>query len=177
MSAHGLMTVWVGNQLQQESLKDGLTVFYDHGNPNEKNVGVISSIIGTSLQRDAKIAEIDIAILDKEKKVIFLIEIEENDDNPKKLIGDVTATIIGEKIFFKDNEEMAVGSWTTLLVFAKNSGKGHEKRIIEIEKRLNKLIAAEKDNMMKIGKVKLVLFENQDDLKKQIMVLLTPYME
>ena len=175
MSKDGEMTARLGNYLQQELSKESFTVHYDHGNPDDQNVGVISSIIGKSLQRGSKLTELDIAVLDKEKKAVFLIEIEESDDNPKKIIADVMATLIGDKIYFKEQEIHQIGEWTTLIIYAKRTGQGHDERIGKIEKKLNQLITNREIDGVKIMEIKLSLFQDEDDLKNKVRKLINTY--
>jgi hypothetical protein len=173
MSDHGEMTAKLRFQLQNEPTLQGNTVFYDHGDPRQNNnVGAITNFFD-ELHRDTKLSEIDLAIIDKEGKVILLIEIEEKDDNPKKLIGDAMATLLGNGIDFK-GKPLAIGEWTTLLILAMTTGQGHEKRIQEIENRINQIVTDVKLNKMKIKGVRLVLFEKPDELKNTVMKYFTP---
>jgi hypothetical protein len=172
MTDHGEITSRLGRQLQQEPSMQKYSVYYDHGKRGDKNVCEISSVLGNQLRRDSKIAEIDIAILDQREKVILLIEIEESDDNPKKLIGDAITTLIGDKIFINRREVNQISEWTTLIVYAKKNGEGHEKRTKDIEIRINQLITNEKLNKMKINNIKLELFQDPDKLQRMIIDLL-----
>jgi hypothetical protein len=173
MSDHGEMTAGLGFQLQNEPALQGYTIFYDHGDPSQNNnVGAITAFFD-ELHRDTKLSEIDVAIIDKEGKVILLIEIEEKDDNPKKLIGDAMATLLGNGIDFKERQ-FSIGERATLLILAKKTGEGHEKRIQEIENGINQIITDGKLNKIKINGVRLSLFEKQDELKSMVMKYFIP---
>jgi len=51
-------------------------------------------------------------------RALALIEIEETNDNPKKVIGDVFGVLLGDKVTFKGTD-FHVGPWTTLIVLGK----------------------------------------------------------
>jgi len=174
MSAHGEITAWLGRQLKEESLLRSYSVYYDHGVAGEKGVCEISSVIGSDLRRENKISEIDIAILDRSERVIFLIEIEESEDNPKKLVVDVITTLLGDKIFINGIEKKQIGDWTTLIVFSKKTEGYHEKRIGDLEKRIGQLISNGETNGLKIKNIQLALFEDKEKLKDQVIQLIFP---
>jgi hypothetical protein len=172
---HGEITAALGKELSgsSELAKLGYAVIYDHGKGGADDVGVTSAWIGDEKQRDNRLAEIDIVVYELQgNKARLLIEIEESGDNPKKIIGAAMATLFGEKISSSGQEDLQIGQWTTLLVLAKGEGDAHIERTRLIEEKINFLLSAEGRNKMKVGAVKLVLFQHEDDLKPMVIGML-----
>jgi hypothetical protein len=172
---HGEITAALGKELNNsgELAKLGYAVIYDHGKGGEDEVGVNSAWVGEEMKRDNRLAEIDIVVYTMQgHKARLLIEIEESGDNPKKIIGAAMATLFGEKISSSGQEDLQIGQWTTLLVLAKGEGDAHLERTRLIEERINDLLRGEGINKLKIGTVKLVLFQHEDDLKPMIIQLM-----
>lgn len=97
-----------------------MDVFHDHGHP-AKHVGKIYSWFGDAKapRRDTELGQLDIAIVERSTgRALALIEIEETNDNPKKVIGDVFGVLLGDKVTFKGTD-FHVGPWTTLIVLGK----------------------------------------------------------
>jgi hypothetical protein len=167
---HGEITAAIGNELISDLWAQGYGVMYDHGTSGDENVGVTSAWIGDEKKRDNRLAEIDIVIYARKgRQAVLLIEIEESGDNPKKIIGAAMATLFGDDISSSGKENFPIGSWTTLLVVAKGEGESHESRTKEIEDRINQISGATGINKMGIGKIRLALFQTQDDLKNKII--------
>ena len=172
---HGETTIAIGDELNRSNdlAKLGYTVIYDHGRGGDKNVSVTSAWLGDRAEMDNRLSEIDVAIIErKTNKAILLMEIEESGDNPKKIIGAAMATLLADGISSTIQPNLLIGDWTTLAILAKGEGENHEKRIQSIEARINKLACGEGFNMLKIGTIKLALFQTQDDMKNTIMDLL-----
>jgi hypothetical protein len=173
---HGVITERLGEELSGdiEILRRGYAVVYDHGKKGNNDVRVTSSwIIDERKKQDNRLSEIDIVIYSKKgNEAIQLIEIEESGDNPKKIIGAAMATLFGEKISSSGQADLQIGRWTTLLVLAKGEGDAHLERTRLIEEKINDLLRVEGINKMKIGGVKLVLFQHEDDLKPMIIEML-----
>jgi hypothetical protein len=172
---HGELTAALGKELSSSSelAKLGYAVIYDHGKGGADDVGVTSAWIADEKKRDNRLAEIDIVIYTMQgNKARLLIEIEESGDNPKKIIGAAMGTLFGEKISSSGREDLQIGKWTTLLVLAKGEGDDHLERTRLIEERINDLLRVEGINKMKIGMVKLVLFQHEDDLTPVIIEML-----
>ena len=173
---HGELTADLGQKISISSDLSalGYSVVYDHGKKGVNDVRVTSTwIIDEKKKQDNRLSEIDIVIYKEDgNKAILLIEIEESGDNPKKIIGAAMATLFGEKISSSGQEDLQIGGWTTLLVLAKGEGDAHLERTRLIEDRINYLLREEGINKMKIGTVKLVLFQHEDDLKPMIIDML-----
>jgi hypothetical protein len=172
MDTHGAITIELGKLLEAELSPQNKIVLYDHGEKNNKNVGEITAYYGKELHRDNKLALIDIAILDEQKRVILLIELEENDDRPKTVIGDAMSTLLADRIAFRSKEQKMIDGGATLLVIAKDSKVGHENRMGEINKRIDQILGDEMINRLKIKQVKLELFRGPDELKEKILKMI-----
>jgi len=171
---HGEITAVLGKELNNSSelAKLGCAVIYDHGKGGADEVGVTSAWIGGEKTRDNRLTEIDIVVYEMQgNKAKLLIEIEESGDNPKKIIGAAMATLFGEKISSSGGVEFQTTN-STLLVLAKGEGDEHVRRTQLIEDRINQLAGVEGVNKMRIGTVKLVLFQHEDELKHMIINML-----
>jgi hypothetical protein len=118
----GEQTAEIGAQLEQELAPRGFDVFHDHG-PRAKHVGRIYSWFGDAdaPARDTELGQIDIAVVERgNSRAIVLIEIEETNDNPKKIIGDVFGVLMGNRVTFRGTH-FGVGPWTTLIVVGKGA--------------------------------------------------------
>jgi hypothetical protein len=167
---HGEITGAVGSQLTSDLWAQGYGVMYDHGTGGGENVGVTSAWIGDEKKKDNRLAEIDVVIYArKERNAVLLVEIEESGDNPKKIIGAALATLLADNIASSGKENFPIGDWTTLLIAARGEGEAHIARTKEIESRISQLAGAPGVNKMGIGKTRLALFQNQDDLLTTIM--------
>jgi hypothetical protein len=172
---HGEITIAIAGELDRSNdlAKLGYSVIYDHGKGSDRDVGVTSAWLGNKAEMDNRLSEIDITIIERNtNKAILLIEIEESGDNPKKIIGDVMATLLADGISSTIQPNLQIGTWTTLVVLGKGEGENHEKRIRSVEDRISELASSEGFNKLKIGTIKLALFQTQDDLRNIIMDML-----
>jgi hypothetical protein len=102
-------------------------VLYDHSSTKD-HVGKIVSQFGDKRGRDVELSQLDIAIVEKNSSKVFaLIEIEEANDNPKTLMGDLFGVLLGDHISFRGERELEVGGHTTLIVLGKSTVP-HKKR-------------------------------------------------
>jgi hypothetical protein len=175
MSEQGELTAELGKSLQKDFGGNNYSVYYDHGKAGAEGVGAISAYYGPKLTRDSKLAEIDIAVLDRKGKIILLVEVEENDDRPKTVIGDAMSTLFADRIAFKSKEQKFSNHGATLLVLAKDSKAGHKERMGEINKRIGQTLDNPKINRLKIKEVKLELFGKPDEMKGIILDGLQAY--
>jgi hypothetical protein len=172
---HDEITTAIGSELSKsdELAKLGYSVIFDHGKEGDKKADVTTAWIGNGAEKDNRLSKIDIAIFEKHvDKPVLLIEIEESGDSPKKIIGAVMATLLADGISSTIQPNLQIGAWTTLVVLGKGEGENHEKRIRSIEDRIRQLASSEGFNKMKIGTIKLALFQTQDDLKNIIIDML-----
>jgi hypothetical protein len=170
MDKYGVMTFELGKILDAELSPQNKIVIYDHGDPTNKNVGEITAYYGRELHRDNKLAEIDIAILDDQRRIILLVEVEENDDRPKTVIGDAVSTLLADGIAFRSKPCTMIDGGATLLPLAKDSKVGHKDRMGEINKRIDQMLGNPIINRLKLKGVRLELFREPEEMKGKILM-------
>lgn len=125
--SRGQITVKVAVTLCGYYESKGYDVLYDHDSTKE-NVGNIVSWFGDKHGRESELSQLDIAIIEKgSDKAFALIEIEETNDTPKTLMGDVLGVLLGDHISFRGERKFSVGKHTTLIVLGKSKVM-HKKR-------------------------------------------------
>ena len=105
MKRYGEQTGKFGKRLRDLFFPE-YEVFYDHGNPNtDAGVAACRAFFGEKARNTNILADIDI-LIGKEEEAIALIEIEETSNSPKKIIGDIFAIAMCNKVKIKlRNEE------------------------------------------------------------------------
>ncbi len=168
MHAQGPLTTAVAGAITKEMNERGYDVYSDHDQAG-KFVGTIAVSIGEKLSREKEISQLDIAVIKRNSnnKVIALVEIEETTDNPKKLIGDIWAVLMGNSTWLPGGGKMSVGPWTSLIIIGK--GEGHDYRNRRIQEMANKARSAWGTVNSRIGNVVIRSFAENDDLKKVLM--------
>jgi hypothetical protein len=167
MSADGQLTSAVAKSIKKELNEKGYDVYYDHKKEDEFT-GTIAVSIKEMLGREKEISQLDIAVVERDSnKVIALIEIEETTDNPKKLIGDIFAVLMGNSIYRPRGEKMDVREWTTLIIIGK--GSGHEDRNRHILKMANNAKSTLGTKNSRIGNIVIEPVSPNDDLVKVLM--------
>jgi hypothetical protein len=94
---------------------------------SQVRTGRIISWMGSDFQASSRLAFPDIAIVDRaSKKVVLLAEIEESKAQPKLVIADLFATLLGDCVTFGRNhkEELKIGPWTTFSFLARSTERG-----------------------------------------------------
>jgi len=167
MNANGQLTSAVARSITGEMNKKGYDVYYDHDKAGEF-VGTIAVTIEEKLSREKEISQLDIAVVKRNSnKVIALIEIEETTDNPKTLIGDIFAVLMGNSIYRPRREKMDVREWTTLIIIGK--GSGHKDRNEHIQKMANDAKSALGTANSRIGNIVIESVSANEDLDKVLM--------
>jgi hypothetical protein len=168
--SHAKLTVETAKHLQ-DFLKDkGYDMFYDHGDPSNNNVSTIVSWYGDGKkpERETELSQLDLAIVEQSSnKVIALIEIEETNDRPKTLLGDVFSVLIGDQIYFPE-KSLSVGRWTTLMIVG-FSKEPHVKRNQHILAKVERIKPALSSKNSSIGKVIIKTFADEAKLPSLIM--------
>ena len=78
---------WLNDYLGSDSF---YTVYYDHGiKTDDPNVAAIKGFFGDQVNNKNRLADIDVMVANIDKEIILLIEIEESEMSPKKLLGDI----------------------------------------------------------------------------------------
>jgi hypothetical protein len=170
---HGELTTALARHLTTFLKSEGFEILYDHGDTSQDTTGQIGRIVswfGPEYKSETRLAFLDIAIVSKDMgNAVALIEIEETTDKPKVIIGDVLATLLGDRITFKGERTLDVGPWTTLIVLVKSTGKLHEKRRRFIQKKMNLLKPSLKTRNATIDRIVIRPFEFKGELQGELM--------
>lgn len=169
---HGEWTARIGRTLAEHLQQRNYEVLFDHGrsqfDPADK-LGKIASWVGQPYSYEAILGHLDIAVVaPKTNRVIMLIEIEESTDNPKTLLGDVFATLLGEQLTFQGTRQLHVGEWTTLLVLAQSSRPTHQTRLAYLQLAALQLKAHSSAPNSRIGTVTLDSFTDEAELEAKV---------
>ena len=165
VKSHGKLTVETAKHLQDFLKGKGYDVLFDHGDSSNKNVGTIVSWYGDEKkpERETELSQLDLAIVEpSSNKVIALIEIEETNDRPKTLLGDVFCTLVGDQINFRE-KSLSVGRWTTLMIVG-FSKEPHVKRNQHILAKVERIKPALSSKNSSIGKVIIKTFSDEAKL-------------
>ena len=163
--SHGQLTVESAKHLQQIYQDKGYDILYDHGDWTDKNVGEIVCWYGDGKKPEweTELSQMDIAVVERvSRRAIALIEIEETNDTPKTLMGDIFCTLMGDQIHFRGSS-LQVGHWTTLMVVG-FSKKPNGKRIQHILARLERVKPALSTKNSSIGHVLIKTFSDEAKL-------------
>jgi len=69
-------------------------IYYDHGDSQLPNVAAIKGFVGQAVSRGTHITDVDILVAKPNGEILFLIEIEETQQSPKKYIGTVFSVLL-----------------------------------------------------------------------------------
>ncbi len=88
----GEFGLWLTRYLESVPKYREHIIFYDHGDTRaESNVAQTKGFFGSRVTNANRLAAIDVMVASPEREVIVLVEIEEREVTPKKLLGDVFA--------------------------------------------------------------------------------------
>ena len=98
---HGIDTAkfgkWLTQYFSEAPLAGRYWVFYDHGDSSDPSVAVPKAFVGTEVKNRNRLADVDLMIAGK-SEVEVLIELEERESPPKKILGDVLAILLADRI-------------------------------------------------------------------------------
>lgn len=161
--ADGDYTGKLGKELSEFFEHNNLdfTVYYDHGDPSEDNVCVITPFFG-EFSRDNSLANTDIAIIDnKTNKLVLLSEVEESSTPPKKVIGDILSVFLADKVRIRnkaqDKEEFYPIEDINFIIGIKVDYQEKAEKLKELAKRTEQAVNPE---LAKKAKV-IVIAEDQ----------------
>ena len=169
MNALGPLTSEVAKSIAEKLNPRGYDVYFDHAEAG-KFAGTIAISIGEKLSREDEISQLDIAVVESNsRKTIALVEIEETSDNPKKLIGDIFAVLMGNSIYLpgKKKRKLDVGDWTTLIIIAE--GVAHEPRNKDIQNMANCARSVFRTTNLMIGNIVIDSFSADKDLEDKCL--------
>ena len=138
----GEMTAVLGRRLAQALAPFGLDVLYDHGQGEEEAVGKPTLWFGSDYGRPTRLGAVDIAVVERERdRALVLFEIEESTADPKRLLGDVFATLFSEHLTMpaQNHRRLIAGQHTTLAVLAKIRGPQYRPRLHFLQERIDQL--------------------------------------
>jgi hypothetical protein len=142
MSA-GKLTATAGRQLSDRLKDQGYELLFDHGDVADKQtyqVGAIVSWFGEKYGAASQLAHLDIAVIDRASgQIRALIEIEETSANPKTIIGDIYATLLGDHVTFQGQRQLNIGDFTTLIVLMRTGGENKAAQLAYLEEQARKL--------------------------------------
>jgi len=133
---HGKITQEFGLWLS-EYLKTNkeYSVFYDHGNPQENsNVAVIKGFFGDKVNNRNRLTDIDAIVVNNNKEIVLLIEIEESEMSPKKLVGDIFSMVMCNQFAVRienENKYFSLSSKTCAIIAGIALDRGNELTIIK----------------------------------------------
>jgi hypothetical protein len=166
MRSTGELTATIGNRLEEWLKPRGYEVYYDHG-PAKDNVGEIVSWFVDAPKRRTRLSVLDIAVVEQATgRVRFLIEIEETNDRPKNLLGDVFGALMGAQITFR-KKLVKIGPWTNLIVFGIGS-KSHHKRNEFLGRKVKAVQSVLGTRNALIRNISIKSFEKEEDLESEL---------
>ena len=167
--AHGELTARMARKLSPKPEFRGYDVLFDHGDKEidlPDKVGRIVSWFGSEYKRDARLAFLDIAVVSRDSDRVFaLIEIEESTSKPKVLLGDVLATLLGDKITFQGKRDLKVGRWTKLIAIAYTNETA---QIAFLRNKINRLRPQLSAPNAAIGQIVMDTFGGESELETKL---------
>jgi hypothetical protein len=82
---------WLTDYLRHPANREGSRVYYDHGDSSEPNVVAIKGFFGAQVSNLNRLADVDVMVVSRDQRARLLVEIEERDCSPKKILGDIMA--------------------------------------------------------------------------------------
>ena len=170
----GEFGLWLTHYLGES---DQYSVYSDHGSiQKETNVGVIKGFYGEQVTNKNRLTDIDVMVVNNNNdEAVLLIEIEESEMPPKKVLGDVFATLMCNRFAVRiENEQkyFGVSATTQLIVAGVVSERGDKQYKIRnvILPALRKFTVP--DDSVQIDKVKFVMgddvSETIENLKSEV---------
>jgi hypothetical protein len=98
----GKFGLWLSQYVQHADKLNQYKVFYDHGEKySDLGAVAIKGFYGEQVTNTNRLADIDLLVADQQGNAKLLIEIEEHQSSPKKIIGDVFAIAMCNRIEVK----------------------------------------------------------------------------
>lgn len=171
MSSHGELTAAMGERLEGWLVPLGYEVLYDHGDKTKANVGNIVCWFGgeDAPRRETELSQLDMAVVKSvsgRRQAVTLIEIEESDDRPKNLLGDLFGTLLADHVAF-GGEELAVGAKTGLILMARGSVENQPRadRLVQNVRACRGLMLGRNSA---IGHIDALLFNAKAELEEKL---------
>jgi hypothetical protein len=130
----GRLGQWLRGHLDGLPNKADLVLFYDHGDRTASlDVAAVHGVCGEKVENLTRLAEIDLLVA-AGSEAILLVEVEERPLAPKKLLGDVLATLMCNQCAVKSGRThryFTIGDKTRLIVAGLLPERGRRLRKIE----------------------------------------------
>ena len=94
---------WLTGYVRQSAALRGYQVFYDHGDSRETNVVASKGFFGTEVNNLNRLTDVDVMVVSPNQRVLLLIEVEERDSSPKKILGDALAIMMCNRFAVRQN--------------------------------------------------------------------------
>jgi hypothetical protein len=124
---------------------------------------------GDALSQETRLSELDIAVLKRASgrpHAVALIEIEESDDRPKNLLGDLFGTLLADHVAFR-GEELAVDARTALILMARGP-ETHQPRMDRLVAKVKACRGLMLGENSKIGHIGGELFSEEGELEAKL---------
>jgi hypothetical protein len=157
----GKFGAWLSGHLPEGPCGAARRVFYDHGDQAlHANVAALQAFYGEQVTSMNRLADVDVAIVDAAGNVEVLIEIEESAFSAKKIVGDVFAIAMCNRVAVKRPNATAVFAITPSTVLfvagvANPRGKKHAQVEEVILPRLRQFAAP--DGAFRLADTRFVL--------------------
>ena len=156
----GKWTKEFGSWLAQYLVTSNLySVYYDHGDkPKNPSVVAVKGFFGDEVRNGNRLADVDVLVASN-NDAILLVEIEESEMPPKKLLGDIFAVAMCNRFAVRinsDNRYFDISSKTHLIVagLVPNQDGEHNKITDIIMPRLQNFVLP--TNAIQINRIKIV---------------------
>ena len=175
MATHGQLTAAMGKSLELWLVPLGYKILYDHGDKEKSNVGNIVCWFGDDPRpkRETELTQLDIAVVKRvfgRPQTVALIEIEESDDRPKTLLGDLFGILLADHVAFR-GEELGVDARTELILIARGP-EAHEPRMERLLAKVRECRGRMVGGGGAIGHIAGELFNEERQLEETLKRLL-----
>jgi hypothetical protein len=176
---HGAWTAQAARELSAKLDSLGFDVLCAHRDrrvrkdePSHVRFGQTISWLGSDFKSSSRLAFPDIAVVDRaSKKAILVAEVEESKAQPKLVIADLLATLLGDHITFGSNhkEELQIGPWTTYSILAKFPGRGSsEQQLQGLSARLNEVKNSLHSPNASVGLINIQTYRTEEELRRKL---------
>lgn len=148
---HGIKTgefgKWLTKFLSNNPEYHHYVVYYDHGDKETSpNVVAIKGFYGVEITRGNKFSDVDVMVVNPNREIMLVIEIEERPSSPKKIVGDIVANLVCNRYAVRlgnENQYFEITPETMIILAGTISTKGSKVTQLEevIIPRLQELVS------------------------------------
>jgi hypothetical protein len=129
--------------------------------------------MGSEFRSSSRLAFPDIAVVDRiSKRAVLIVEVEENKAQPKLVIADLFALLLGDHVTFGPGhrEELKIGSWSTYSILAQSTGNGSGKQQLQwLAARLNEAKNRISTPNASIGHIYIETYQDEKELGEKLV--------